>query len=398
MRAAPSSLLTKVGEIAALAPAQRMTGITRLRAAAASVGMSDVLQRELVAAGLCQDDSVAQALGSPMQHSRVSAMPGIAVRSLSDLASSAHLVSGDGGVIFAERSDSAPIDTGMTLASLSAASGITLQAASRMASSPYLWHIVTTLVSKTRERELRGVAEPNRHEIAGGEDGLRRFFSIRSKNADVDVFEMLRALQQLRVGNVDNAASLLNAYRRERPSMGRPAIFYVIEVGLLLRPAKAKQLGLSDRFDIPLVQPSMVPKTGYSSTRGRQINAVERLMVYAHDRRRSIHLEGSLSLTLDEWNGIASDAGLYERSHASARRKLFDKLQEPPECLELPYGRVANTPLLVKVDGKDRYAFGESFMPEWRHFGEQGAYSEHQSERQRAGALRRGRARSRARK
>lgn len=270
--------------------------------------------------------------------------------------------------------------------------------ASAIVNSSYFWRVFWRIVTHVRDQEIAGMANPHIIRIQGGNDGLRRWLGVQSKEDDAKIRDVLKLFHVLSSAARPGQGRFLTFIEQSGAvgsKGGRPASLIVLEVGLLMRPNAARALGLNlPGWGVPVFDPSLMPTLGDHRTLGRRINAIQALSLYIHERRTDVALNGSFPLTKAQWVQHAEQYGLYHRTHASLRDRVLDALTEatPPSQRPLPdpaFGRPPGSePMLVRV-APDQYRLGDSFEPEWRHVKEQGEITLGQSRRGQVSASKR---------
>lgn len=326
----------------------------------------------------------------------VAAMPISIVRDIASIATAAkgglsRDSSRNDGPLVVQRDDGNALLTDLLLANIDAMHRITLEHAAAVSNSHLLWPTLEWIKRTVHRQEASGATDPHIIRIPGGDQGLRHALNLKRQNDGAEIRKVLDFLHLLGSASAPGKGRMLtvNRDRIPRAGAGRPGELTVIEVGLLLRPGKARELGLSLPWDVPILPTECLHTIGDHRTKARQINAQQAVVLYMHERRESIALDGSFQFTKAEWSEHANKYGLYHRTHASLADRLFDSLQEPPKRPTLPFYRSGNEPLLVRV-GPDRYRMGDTFKPEWDHLLEQGEITIGQSRRGKMSARRRG--------
>ena len=328
--------------------------------------------------------------------------PMFVVSDLAELGASERTMEAGNGRIIAMRGELVyPTDLTLTTIEGIERTQVPTEALAKITGNNHFWSVLHWIVRTVRDQEAAQVPDPHIIRVEGGNDGLRRALGLAKREAGQAIRDVLNALHML--SNASNPGqgrflTLTESKVRSGPSGGRPTSVLAIEVQLLLRPHAAKRLGISvPLWDLPIFDPSLIPRIGDRRTYGRQNNAVQTLSLALHRQRESIALDGTFELTKRMWNEHAARYGLYHRSHASLQDRLFVELTQsappaPPAQGELVYEdpprprrEPGTEPMLVRV-APDRYRLGDSFAPEWRHFIEQGQITIAQSRRGKASA------------
>ena len=238
------------------------------------------------------------------------------------------------------------------------------------------WLVLYELERIQFQQFQAGGSAPDRIVIEGGINALRGLAGM-TKRDNVPITDVLNVLQSFTYDIPGMRGAGLITWREKHASPGNRAQL-TIKLGSLLDMDAVFEMGRKDKMLVPLVNQRLLPApVGDRRTGGRQRNAAQVLMLKLSERSREYTEKGSVQLTSKDWAQMASEAGLYQRSHASLKDRVRENwlTGEPQQRIGGGGGRV------LGLIGTDRYRLGEDHRDAEKHLLAQGKIRSAQSRR-----------------
>jgi len=189
--------------------------------------------------------------------------------------------------------------------------------------------ILYTLVDQANKQYHMGYSEPNKIIVVGGMEVFRKYLGLKKKDNE-DIKNALTAMQHLsyETGSAEGGGLLI--WHWDKGGRGQQS-----ELIITLGPALDKDAIFDvrrrkDNIIVPLVNPSILPVTGYMKTRAKQQTFAQRMMIHFADRSDEYAEKGSVQISRAEMYGMGDESGLYRRSHQNLVDDTLETFLTPP--------------------------------------------------------------------